>query len=111
MPRLLQIKASQIGPNFEQLIRNTLKPHAFLNMRKAQGLLKLTEKFDHNLVEQAVKIALEQHLSVNHKVFRQLPEKLQHQHQDELPISQQSLQFIRDMDYFIHQPQEGRRNI
>jgi transposase len=107
MPRLLQIKASHIGSHFEQLIRNTLKPHAFLNMRKAQGLLKLTEKFDHNLVEQAAIIALEQHLSVNHKVFRQLLEKLQqpNQNQDQLPISQQSLQFIREMDYFIHQPQ------
>ena len=113
IPLHLQVKAAQIGTQFEQLIRNTLKPHAFLNMRKAQGLLSLTEKYDHSLVEQAATMALEQNLSVSPKVFKRLLEKLQQQNQqeDKLPLSQQSLQFIREMDYFIHQPQNERRTL
>jgi hypothetical protein len=72
----------------------------------------LAEKYDHNLVEQAATIALQQHLSVTYKIFRRLLEKLQQdQNQDQLPISQQSLQFIRDMEYFIHSPQNERTDL
>ena len=49
---------------------------------------------------------------VTYKIFRRLLEKLRHdQNQDQLPISQQSLQFIRDMDYFIHSPQNERTDL
>lgn len=104
LPRLLQQKASEIGPQFGTLIRSLLEQHAFLNMRRAQGLVALTEKYPQTLVEQAAELALNQQLSTYPKLFKQLIETLQKNKQQQSPIhlSQQSLEFVRDMDYFIH---------
>jgi hypothetical protein len=105
LPRLLQQQASDIGPQFGTLIRTLLKQHAFLNMRRAQGLVALAEKYPRSLVEQAAELALNQQLSTHPKLFKQLIETLQNHHQQPSPIhlSQQSLEFVRDMDYFIHE--------
>jgi hypothetical protein len=104
LPRLLQQKASEIGHQFGTLIRSLLQQHAFLNMRRAQGLVALAEKYPRPLVEQASELALKQQLSTHHKLFKQLIETLQKNNQQPSPIhlSQQSLEFVRDMDYFIH---------
>jgi hypothetical protein len=104
LPRLLQQKASDIGPQFGTLIQSLLQQHAFLNMRRAQGLVALAEKYPQPLVEQAAELALDQHLSTYPKLFKQLIETLQNNNQQQKPIhlSQQSLEFVRDMDYFIH---------
>jgi hypothetical protein len=104
LPRLLQQKASEIGPQFGTLIRTLLQQHAFLNMRRAQGLVSLADKYPSSLVEQAAELALNQQLSTHPKLFKRLIETLQNQHQQQSPIqlSQQSLEFVRDMDYFIH---------
>ena len=104
LPRLLQQKASDIGPQFGTLIRTLLEQHAFLNMRRAQGLVSLADKYPSSLVEQAAELALNQQLSTHPKLFKRLIETLQNQHQQQNPIqlSQQSLEFVRDMDYFIH---------
>jgi transposase len=104
LPRLLQQKASDIGPQFGTLIRTLLEQHAFLNMRRAQGLVNLAEKYPLPLVEQAAELALNQQLSTHPKLFQRLIETLQKNNQQQSPIqlSQQSLEFVRDMDYFIH---------
>jgi hypothetical protein len=104
LPRLLQQKASEIGPQFGTLIRTLLEQHAFLNMRRAQGLVALAEKYPRPLVEQAADLTLNQRLSTHHKMFKQLIETLQknNQQQSSIHLSQQSLEFVQDMDYFIH---------
>jgi transposase len=104
LPRLLQQKASGIGPQFGRLIRTLLQQHAFLNMRRAQGLVNLAEKYPLPLVEQAAELALNQQLSTHPKLFKRLIETIQNHNQQQSPIqlSQQSLEFVRDMDYFIH---------
>jgi transposase len=103
-PRLLQQKASEIGPLFGTLIRTLLQQHAFLNMRRVQGLVNLAEKYPPPLVEQAAELALQQQLATHPKLFKRLIETLQNHNQQQRPIqlSQQSLEFARDMDYFIH---------
>ena len=105
LPRLLQQKASDIGPQFGALIRSLLQQHAFLNMRRAQGLVALAEKYPPSLVEQAAELALNQQLSTHPKLFKRLIETIQNHQQQQSPIqlSQQSLEFVRDMDYFIHE--------
>ena len=65
LPLCLQNKAAAVGDNFAKLIRSVLKPHAFLNLRKAQGLVSLTDKYDPQLIEQAATIFLKQHLNIN----------------------------------------------
>lgn len=103
-PRLLQQQASNIGPQFGTLIRSLLQQHAFLNMRRAQGLVALAEKYPPLLVEQAAELALKHQLSTHPKLFKRLMETIQNHNQQQRPIqlSQQSLEFVRDMDYFIH---------
>jgi hypothetical protein len=105
LPRLLQQKASDIGPQFGTLIRILLQQHAFLNMRRAQGLVALAEKYPRPLVEQAAELALKQQLSTHPQLFKRLIETIQNHDQQQSPIhlSQQSLEFVRDMDYFIHE--------
>jgi len=104
LPRLLQQQASEIGPQFGTLIRTLLQQHAFLNMRRAQGLVALAEKYPLPLVEQAAELALNQQLSTHPQLFKRLIETIQNHNQQQRPIqlSQQSLEFVRDMDYFIH---------
>jgi transposase len=105
LPRLLQQQACDIGPQFRMLIQSLLQQHTFLNMRRAQGLVALAEKYPRPLVEQAAELTLKQQLSTYPKLFKQLIETLQNNQQQQNPIhlSQQSLEFVRDMDYFIHE--------
>jgi hypothetical protein len=100
---IMQNKAAAIGDNFAKLIRSVLQPHAFLNLRKAQGLVSLADKYDPKLIEQAAAIFLNQHLTINYKLFKKIIEKIKsNKQQSEIQLSQQSLQFVREMDYFIH---------
>ncbi len=112
VPRNLQKRAARFGKSFEQLIRNVLQPHAFMNLRKAQGLLSLAEKYQPQFIEQAATVAIDQKISVTPKLFKRMLEKLQQkdQQQNNIMISQESMQFIRKMDYFIHQTTNERTN-
>ena len=103
MPRYLQQQARNIGCHFEQLVRNILEPHAFINLRKVQGLLSLANKLDHALVEKAAAVALKQHISVTPKNFMRLIEylKQQDQHDEQMPVSEATNDFVRSMNYFI----------
>ena len=108
LPAFLQQRAASIGPLFQILIRKTLQPHAFLNLRKAQGLIALIDKWDHSLIEKAAEYALEKNIQVNPKNFKQLLLNFDHQiEQDQmaLPISEQTMAFVRDMEYFMHNQQ------
>lgn len=103
LPAKLQDKARSIGTNFQQLVRKTLQPHTFINLRKAQGLVALAEKYNHHTIEKTAAFFIEHNISVNYRLFKQKLEQLiQQQSQATMPISQQSLQFVREMDYFRH---------
>lgn len=104
LPLILQRRAEKTGPRFALLIRTVLEPHAFMNMRKAQGLLSLTQKYQSGLIEKAARHVLENNLSVTPKLFKNLLEKLEQQNlqNNQPPLSQHSLKFVRQADYFIH---------
>lgn len=107
LPALLQTRAATVGPVFQELIRQTLQPHAFLNLRKAQGLVRLMDYYDHQLIEQAAAYALRQHIALNPRNMKQLLQRIIDHNQSSpgsLPVSQQTLEFVRTMDYFIHDP-------
>lgn len=106
LPAFLQQRASIVGPLFEKLIRQTLKPHAFINLRRAQGLIALIDKWDHALIEQAAAYALQQNIRVTPKIFKQLLQRFvdQDEHsQLTLPMSEHTREFVRDMEYFMHE--------
>ena len=102
LPAYLQKQAGKVGPQFQKLIRRTLIPHAFINLRKAQSLINLMKKYNHPLLEKAAALALDQHLSVSPKSFILLLEKLKNESLEEtqIPISLFTSEFIRPMNYF-----------
>ncbi len=105
LPAFLQQRASTVGPLFQKLIRRTLQPHAFINLRKAQGLIALIDKWHHSLIEKAAAYALEHNMRVTPKNFKQLLQYLvdqKEQSQLTLPRSEQTMEFVRDMEYFMH---------
>jgi len=104
VPLNLQRRANLVGENFAKMIRSVLEPHAFMNLRKAQGLLSLAEKYKNGLVEKTARRALKLEMAVTPKLFKNLLEKIQQENQqnNQPPLSQQSLDFVRQMDYFVH---------
>ena len=102
-PKYLQDKAAQTSYHFGQLVKRILEPHAFINLRKAQGLVALADKFEPDLIELAAQMALDKCLTVTPKSFKKLLQKLQseNQNKDQITISEQTSQFVRTMDYFV----------
>lgn len=103
LPAALLARSLVIGPHFYSMIESLLSIHAFINLRKAQGLLALADQFDRPLIEKAASFTMELGLTVTPKLFRTLIEKLvdQEAQRSTVPISQESFEFVRDIEYFI----------
>ena len=52
-PKYLQGEAEKIGPHFAHLVRRILTPHAYMNLRRAMGLIAIAKTYDPPLVERA----------------------------------------------------------
>lgn len=105
LPRLLCLKARHIGPHFETLITQILSMHAFLNLRRAQGLVTLAAGYPKEIVEAASQRALTLDTVVSYRTFRRLLEVLARDHStpsDELELSLETQSYVRSMDYFTH---------
>ncbi len=91
-------KAESIGYYFHQIISQLLKSQAFLNLRNAQAIMRLTEKFSKNELNKIAAEILYQKLPVNVESFKQ---KLLIKGQTEKSlIGPKSETFIRQPDYF-----------
>ncbi len=101
--RSLIERSEKISPHFHRLIRRLLEVHAFLNLRNAQGLLTLAGRYDSSDVDRAAAFALDHHLKLTPSVFRELLGKLRalDRHDEALTLSDESLSFVRNMEYFI----------
>jgi transposase len=106
-PRFLQERAAKIGPSFAHLVRGILTPHAYMNMRRAQGVLTLAEAYPQELIERAARgITPVEVKSPKH--FRAFVEKLCSIENEEayaavgLPLSEETRSFVRPADYFQH---------
>lgn len=107
MPFYLRKQAAKISPEFEKLIRKVLNPNAYINLRRAQGLLKHAENYPADVVETASKAAVEKYTAMHPKLFKSILEKHQQmkdkgKEEQQLTISKETSAFIRDMDYFTH---------
>ena len=109
-PAKLQQQAAQIGPHFQAFIRKLLAPHAYINLRKAQGLLRLRRSYPAQLLDGAARFALANSL-IDYYAFKALVEKMNAATTDPrpLPLPQQTDIFVRQADYFI-KPQPERRS-
>ena len=108
LPYYLQTEAERIsGVNLRLLVRNLLTPHAFINLRRAQGILSVAAKFDRLLVEQASLIAGESLQGLHPKSFEHLILNLQLQNKEEesqvnnaLTLCPETQSFVRTAQYF-----------
>lgn len=106
-PRFLQDKAAKIGPSFAHLIRGILTPHAYMNMRRAQGVLALAEEYPRELIERAARGITPAEIK-SPKHFRAFVEKLRSIDYEEthagagVPLSEETRSFVRPVDYFQH---------
>ena len=106
-------KAALIGTNFKKLIRGLLANHAFINLRRAQGLIRLNDKYPPNTLEAAAKYILEKNINPSVKNLKRVLET-EACPTDDLPLREQpaiteeqtpdigkkTKEFIRSADYF-----------
>jgi hypothetical protein len=97
-------RALKIGLVFGRLIHDLLSSHAFINLRRCQGLISIAEAtHDAPLVERA-SVFIENHgLKSTPQEFRRLLAKLSAETSapNVLPLSAATGEFIRDINYFI----------
>jgi transposase len=101
IPLYLQEQAGKIGPQFQKCIRSVLQVNAFINMRRAQGLVKTGKTFPSELVECAAQYVLDKRIPPTVKSFKLLLIKFEQQApQPVLPMSDETMSFIRPPEYF-----------
>ena len=104
LPRYLQTEAGKIGPQFHDLVRSVLTPHAFINLRRAQGIVSVAKNYAPELVEQVAATLVTQTVPFTPKYFKASIQKLQElQYQSqEIPLSEETKTFVREPEYFNH---------
>ena len=102
-PTHCRSKAAQIGPQTEALIHEILSDHAMRNLRKAQAVLRLAEKYGPAAMEAAAQKAL----SFGNLQYRSLKTILEkgwlradNPPQLSLPLSPLGQRFLRPPEYF-----------
>lgn len=99
-------RSRQIGSDFHQLIRHLFDVDAFVNLRRAQGLVKEAEEaHDPQLVNRASCFMRQYHVRATPRDLRLILEKLrieEEQQQYALSLSDVSHEFARDITYFIN---------
>jgi transposase len=104
VPNRLITKAALVGKNFRKLIFDLLKIHAFLNLRRAQGLVALKDKYPHHELEKVAGYILDHHISITPKQFKHLLYSFSEfkDNTSGLPLSDLTKTFVRDGSYFDH---------
>ena len=103
-PRYLLDKAVKFGPDAAALIESVLKPHAYLNTRRAQGMLELMKQFYRMPFFSAVCTeALRRGVKLPKTLRVMLNDEKNQMHFDFiLPVSEAGKQMIRDIRYYIN---------
>lgn len=105
LPAYLLKEAERIsGENLRELIEKLLSPHAYINLRRAQGILAVAKKYDSKVTEQAAFISLTELTSHHPKQFKSIILHLLNNQTDSSPmvISDMTMQFMRPVNYFIN---------
>ncbi len=98
-------RASKIGPVFQRLIADLLSVHAYINLRRCQGLVSTAESTaDVRLIERAAELIEAHSMKATPQNFRHLLDKLNAEASTPnlLPLSDATSEFIRDITYFIN---------
>lgn len=105
-PTYCRNKASEYGPFTEKLISKILSDHAMRNLRKAQGILRLGEKYGQKELEQACERAL-LFDNYRYKSIKTILEKGLFKQPDDVPpapsLSPLGETFLRPVNYFAQE--------
>jgi len=105
MPGYLLNQAKNISGELGKLVWKILIPHAYINMRKAQGIIRIAEKFNSDIIDRVSIIAMENHKRITPKIFMRIIEDINTvttERQENIPVSEETSSFLRDTEYFIH---------
>lgn len=106
LPFFLQKEAEKLGgANLREVIRKLLDPHAFINLRRAQGIISVAKKHPKALNEKAADEALLRHRSPHPKDYKRLIETIKKQEEttcEGIAVSEETKAFERDVDYFVY---------
>ncbi|MBU2507072.1 MAG: IS21 family transposase [Bacteroidetes bacterium] len=104
MPGYLLNQAKNISEELGKLVTKILTPHAYTNMRSAQGIIRIAQKLDSDIIDRVSAIAMENHNRITPKIFTRIIEDFNAADEIELdlPLSEETSSFIRNTDYFIH---------
>ncbi len=94
-------QAANVGEAFKQLIIDVLTPHAKLNTRRAQALIRLAERYPNEQLNIAAQIACQYKCYVPKHVERIIQKIMAASDDTEISISEATQAFIRPADYFI----------
>ncbi len=109
--RTLLEHAAVVGPVFHRLIEDLLRAHAFLNLRRAQGLVRIADTVAEPTFVERAAILIEQHgLKLTPHQFRHLLAKLTQEASTPnlVPLSSATQEFVRDPSYFLNNTHERR---
>ena len=110
LPYAVRKNAEAICPELGELIKKILSPHAYINMRKAQGILSIAGKYPTDIVASASRAALDNYRHLSPKIFKAIIEKLTEPkvesngstEDEQMNISNETSSYLRGMDYFIY---------
>lgn len=104
IPRMLIAKAWKVGPYFKKMVAGTLKIHAFLNLRRAQGFIAMVDSFEEEHIELAAQYIVETDINPTTRQFKHLVNLFCKNGKDgeSMTISETTQSFIRSIDYFDH---------
>ena len=106
LPKHLQDEAAKIGPGLAGLVRGILTPHAYMNLRRAQGVLAAAQAFTPELVERActdinpASVFSPKHFKVFLEKMRLMEEV--DGNNEPPPMSDETRSFLRTINYYNH---------
>lgn len=106
LPSYLLRESEKIsGNNLRELIEKLLRPHAFINLRRAQGIIAIARGYSRDIVEKAAAVSLSELTSYHPKEFKKIIIRLlaeQEENTSPLRLSEMTMQFVRPMNYFTN---------
>ena len=105
-PTYCRAKATQVGPQTEALVKAILSDHAMRNLRKAQAILRLADKYGKASMEAAAQRALF-FGNIEYRSLKTILEKGEFLEiptsSDPMPLSPMGQRFLRPPEYFRSQ--------
>ncbi|MFH1125125.1 MAG: IS21 family transposase [Pseudomonadota bacterium] len=103
-PTYCRKRAAEVGPQTETVVRKILSDHAMRNLRKAQAILRLAEKYGNARMEAASYRAL-YYDNLHYRAIKRILEKDLDEELTpepvEVSLSPLGLSFLRDPAYFV----------